>query len=119
MPLKKISETSTPTQYGRILMSPMSWTLNQARVFLKQLIGNMGGDSLRRFLRFTTGSSVLFNNRISVTFNSLSGLAPRPIAHTCDSIIELPSTYVTYPEFEREFTAVLADDDHAWQMDSV
>ena len=79
----------------------------------------MGGDSLRRFLRFTTGSSVLFNNRISVTFNSLSGLARRPIAHTCDSIIELPSKYVTYPEFEREFTAVLADDDHAWQMDSV
>ena len=112
---------ASPQRVLSSLNEPNELDMNQARVFeyLKQLIGNMGGDSLRRFLRFTTGSSVLFNNRISVTFNSLSGLARRPIAHTCDSIIELPSTYVTYPEFEREFTAVLADDDHAWQMDSV
>jgi len=42
----------------------------------------MKNEEVRQFLRFTAGSSVLVVNRISVTFNNLSGLACRPIVHT-------------------------------------
>ena len=56
---------------------------------------------------------------ITVTFNNLSGIARRPIAHTCDCCLELPSAYTSYLEFEHEFNAVLADDNYAWQMDSI
>ena len=67
---------------------------------------------VRRFLCFTTGSSVLIANRISVTFNNLSGLARKPIAHTCGCVIELPSTYMSFLDFEQEFTAILAEDEY-------
>ena len=42
------------------------------------------------FLTYTTGSSVLISQRISVTFNGLTGLARRPIGHTRGCILELP-----------------------------
>ena len=116
-----MSLCASPQRVLANLDEPEELDLSQTRVFdyLKQFFGNMRIEELRWFLRFTTGSSVLLNNRINVTFNSLSELARRPIAHTCGSIIELPSSYTTYPEFEREFTSVLADDNHVWQMDCV
>ena len=102
----------------RVLASiddPEELDMCQTRVleYLKQFIGNMKTEEVRRFLRFVTGYSVLLNNRITVMFTALSGLARRPIAHTCGCIIELPSSYMPYPEFERELSA------HAWQMDIV
>ena len=61
----------------------------------------------------------MLSGGIAVAFNNLSGIAHRPIVHTCDSCLELPSTYTSYVDFEQEFNAVLADDQYAWQMDSV
>ena len=116
-----LSLCATPQRVLESIDDPEELNMSQARVldYLKQFIGNMKIEEVRRFLRFTTGSSVLLNNRITVTFNSLSGLARRPIAHTCGCIIELPSSYMTYPEFEMEFNAILADNDHVWKMDIV
>ncbi len=37
---------------------------------------------------------------------TLSGLARRPIAHMCDCMLELPSTYLNYDEFHSDFTAI-------------
>ena len=94
---------ATPAKVLAILEELEQVNLCQLRVmgYLQQFVGNMKNDEVRRFLRFTTGSSVLVVNRISVTFNNLSGLAHRPIAHTCGSVLELPSTYVSYIEFEQ------------------
>ena len=64
------------------------------------------------FLQFITGSSVLLAKNIKV---SLNGLYRQPISHTCDCNIELPVSYATYPEFESEFTKILA----SWTMDVV
>ncbi len=68
---------------------------NEERIhgYLKSLIGNLSNIDLRNFVRFVTGSSVLLNNKITVSFNSLGGLARRPIAHTCSYILELSTTY--------------------------
>ena len=52
-------------------------------VFLRKFIGSMNTIELRAFLRFVTGSVVICVNQITVTFNSIQGLARRPIGHTC------------------------------------
>ena len=77
--------------------------------YLQQFIGDMKRAEIRRFLRFTTGSSVLLASNISVAFNSLSGLARRPIAHTCSSTLELSSTYINYLDLKmslRQFSVM-------------
>ena len=79
----------------------------------------MNQAKVRRFLKFTTGSWVILSGEITVAFNNLSGIACRLIAHTCDSCLELPSTYTSYLDFEQGFNPMLADDQYAWQMESV
>lgn len=84
--------------------------------YLLTFIGNSKPEQLRLFLRFVSGSSVVLSSPIKVTFNNLSGLARRPISHTCDCTLELPLSYSSYPEFEHEFFEVLASDT-SWIMD--
>ncbi len=61
--------------------------------YLRQFIGNMQTDEVRAFLT------------IQVTFNVLTGLGRRPIAHTCNYTLELPATYQSYQEFVQEFVS--------------
>jgi hypothetical protein len=91
---------------------------NYSRVlgYMKTFIGNLEQTDLRNFLRYVTGSSVRVDEEITVTFNKLSGLARRPVSHTCSNVLELPVTYKTYPEFAQEFLSVLRDE-FAWPMD--
>ena len=105
--------SGTPEKVLEILEEPVYENDCEVRVFgyLQQLIGDMKRAEIRRFLRFTTGSSVLLGSKISVIFNSLSGLARHPIAHTCSSILELPSTYLNFLDFEQEFKCVLSDNE--------
>ena len=82
----------------------------------------MDADRACMFLRFVTGSSVCsvcLASNIKITFNSLVGLARRPIAHTCGSMLELPSTYSMYLDFVMEFQAILSDEEFIWRMDSI
>ena len=105
-----------------ILQEPDVENEHEARVFgyLKKFIGNMKNEEVRRFLRFITGSSVLLPDGITVCFNSNSGMIRGPIAHTCSSLLELPTTYLTYVDFEYEFQAILSsDDDYTWMMDTI
>lgn len=64
---------------------------------------------------FVTGVDVLCVPIIHVQFTVLDGIARRPIAHTCGSVLELPSTYDEYAEFRPEFSNVLAKG--KWQND--
>ena len=95
-------------------------TSSQARVlgYLRTFIGNLNHQFLHNFLRFVTNSSVVIDKKISVTFNSLSGLAQRPISHTCSCTLELSVTYITYPDFAKEFLTVLRSD-IAWPMEAL
>ena len=87
-------------------------------LFLRKCIGNMSSVELRHFLRFVTGSAVITVKGINVTFNKLSGLARRPISHTCTGTIELSSTYSSLPEFEAELKTVLHSE-YSWTMDCI
>lgn len=85
-------------------------------MYLKQYIGSMNSEELQRFLRFVTGSNCI-SSKIGVVFNTTTGVARRPIAHTCQPSIELSSTYSTYVEFARELRSVIgASDDFLWGM---
>ena len=85
------------------------------------MIGNMHPQELWLFLRFVTGASVCIAPKIEVTFNNLSGLARRPIAHTCDFNLELPTAYVNYEDFYGEFKAILTStsEEFSWRMDAL
>ena len=39
---------------------------------------------------------------IHITFNSISSFARWIIAHTCSCTLEVPTTYTSYTEFEKE-----------------
>ena len=103
-----------------LLEEPDDMNPAEERVFgyLHSFICNMKQSELRLFLRFVTGSSVLLAKKIKVSFNNLTGLARRPISHTCDCMIELPVAYTTYPEFEFELTTVLTNE-VSWAMDAM
>ena len=87
--------------------------------YLEQFVGNMNGDLIQRFLRFTTGSSVCISRKITVTFNKLSGLSRRPTSHTCDCTLELSTMYESYSEFSHEFTSILLQPKEYWIMNAI
>ena len=93
---------------------------NEERVlcYLRQYIGSINSDTLRNFLRFVTGSAVCSSPTIEISFNSLSGSARRPIAHTCAPSLELSWTYKTYLEFVEEVDMCLSNP-YAWVMDAL
>ena len=113
--------TATPAKVLNFLEEP--YCVNKARKmvfgYLRQYTGSMTLDQLRLFLRFATGSSVFTASKLEVQFNMLFGLARRPIAHTCSNLLELSATYVSYPEFVKEFNLVLSDETYTWIMDAL
>ena len=104
-----------------LLKEPVIQNASQEDVwqFLRKYVGSMAVDELRTFLRFVTGNFVISVPTISVTFNSLDGLARRPIAHTCSAMLEISSMYVSLQEFMSEFRSILSDPYYSWRMDSV
>ena len=82
------------------------------------MIGNMNINELRSFLRFVTGSTVCNSTKILVTFNSLTGLARRPL---CEPTLEILSTYINYDEFYGKFRSIFdkVNEEFSFRMDAV
>lgn len=114
------SLNATPQQVINKLKEPDIMEPDEARVFgyLTSFLGNLSLDELTSFLRFVTGSSSLIPDDISVMFNRLSGVARRPISHTCSCVLELSTDYLTYLDFSQEFHQVLMSSE-SWAMDAV
>ncbi len=95
-------------------IEPECTSKQESRVceYVLLMIENMQIFDLGRFMRFVTGSSVCNAGQITVTFNGLSGLRRRPIAHTCDCSLELPSSYI------KELMTILSkpSDEYSWRM---
>lgn len=111
---------ATPSSVINLIQEPELTNDGESRVYnyLLSLIGNMKQNELRLFLRFTTGSAVLLDKPIKVSFNSTSGLARRPISHTCDCRLELSISYFSYPDFEDEFLSILRNE-LSWEMHAI
>ena len=56
-------------------------------------------------------------HELQVTFNQNENLLRRPIAHTCSFVLEVPSTYTSFPELREEFNHILEANN--WEMDIV
>ena len=71
-------------------------------------------------MRFVTGASVCIASKIIVTTNNVGGLARRPIAHMCDSTLELPVAYANYEDYA-DFEAILkaTNEEFTWCMDAL
>ena len=104
-----------------VIQEPDFMNACEERIFtyLTQFVGNMKPHELSAFLRFVSGSSVCLGKRIAITFNSSDGLARRPVAHTCDCVLELPITYHSYLEFTEEFQAILTDPVNPWLLNAI
>ncbi|XP_061743898.1 uncharacterized protein LOC133543377 [Nerophis ophidion] len=113
--IMEIYESKRPTNKKVAQMiKPSLESLNpQEQTALNHLLRYVRSIDQRKleiFLRFCTGSTVLCKDTIEVIFNTLCGLSRRPVAHTCGAVLELPCTYITYPEFRKEFDNVLSGD---------
>lgn len=86
---------------------PLTSAERQTLGFLRQYIQELDEVGLRKLLRFVTGADIICVSRIHITFTTLEGLARRPVAHTCGSVMELPCTYKSYPELREEMENVL------------
>jgi hypothetical protein len=115
--------TVTSRKVLQLLMLPKTSSVGEERVYsyLTTMVSNIKSDELRSLLRFVTGSSVCNAKDILITFNSLSGLARRPIAHTCDSSLELSITYKNYDDFYEDFHTILAkvNREFSFRMDAL
>lgn len=115
-----IALTATPAKVLQVIYAE---TFNQSEermmTYLRQFIGGMKQEMIRRFLRFTTGSSVCLSRSINVVFNKSSGFSRHPVSHTCSCTLELPTTYNSYPEFTYEFQQLLMQPENEWRMDAV
>lgn len=89
--------------------------------YLTTMLGNMQVQELQLFLRFVTGASVCIAPKITIAFNNLNGFGRRPIAHTCDYLLELPTAYTNYDDFACEFKEIFysTEKEFSWCMDSV
>lgn len=109
----------TPRSVIHLLEFPINMSEGQKQVskFLKKFLLEIELAMLFKFLRFVTGSDVITTTTIAVEFNKLSGLASRPIGHTCSCSLEIPESYDSYPDFRSQFTGVLTS--NIWVMDIV
>ncbi len=80
-------------------------------VTYKNLLRGCNNEQISYFLRFLTAADVICVQQINVEFVKRHGKGRRPSAHTCGPVLELPSTYVNYPDFRAEWESILSDKD--------
>jgi len=84
--------------------------------YLKRFIRNTDGITLRKTLRFVTGSDLITVDRIAIIFHSNVGTVPEIVAHTCSPSLDLPASgYFSYNYFQSQMTCIL-NSAEAWEF---
>ena len=109
----------SPRKVCQLLSFPDNMTVEQVTVsnHLKRFIRELTDDNIKKFLRYCTGSDLIIAKEITVAFVRVTGLARRPVAHTCSCLLELSTCYDSFPQFRSEFLGVLAS--KIWVMDII
>ena len=81
---------------------------------LRKYIRGLDVKMLCKFLRFCAGGNVLCSGNITISFTSLDGAARRPVAHTCGPVLEIPTTYSSFPEFRQDMNVLICG---LWDID--
>lgn len=116
--LNRLYEKCKPTVkkvLGLIKATPSNNSQRDVLSYLKRYIRGLEDDKLAKFLRFCTGATIICIEKIVVDFTNIDGLERRPIAHICGAILELPTTYSSFPQFREEMNNILSSD--FWDMD--
>ena len=87
--------------------NPLTKEQNDAFKFLQKFVRGRNKTQLRYLLRFLTGSDMLCVESIEITFVVRHGVGRVPTAHTCGPVLELPSTYMNFPDFRNEWESIL------------
>ena len=72
---------------------------------LRRFVRELDIATLKKFMRFCTGSDLLLQDHIDVSFVNVTGIARRPVAHTCSCLLEIPKTCESFPGFRTEYLA--------------
>lgn len=116
--LKQLYANTKPTVkrvLNLILAEPTSNSQRDALSFLKRYIRGLDDEKLVKFLRYCTDATMVCVDSIQVTFTNLDGMARRPVAHTCGSVLELPTTYQSFPQFREEVNNIFSS--QYWDID--
>ena len=70
---------------------------------LRRFVRELDIATLKKFMQFCTGSDLLLQDHIDVSFVNVTGIARRPVAHTCSCLLEIPKTYESFPGFRTKF----------------
>ena len=92
-----------------LISNPCSEGERDAFTFLQRFVRGMDMQNLVHFWRFTTCLDIMVGKKVEVGFIKCEGVASRPIAHTCGPLLDIPSTFANYVEFNR----------NNWKMDIV
>ncbi|XP_053406772.1 uncharacterized protein LOC128559395 [Mercenaria mercenaria] len=101
------SEPTVPKVLALFSANPMSKEQNESFKYLQKFVRGRNKEQLRQLLRFLTGSDMLCVSQIDVSFVVRYGAGRVPTAHTCGPVLELPCTYVSYPDFRNEWESIL------------
>lgn len=119
--LAKLYDSLIPNarRVAQLFNFPSSMTQEEALVanHLKRLMRELDEGLLQNFLRFCTGSDLMVREKIEINFVNITGLARRPVAHTCTCMLELPKNYESFSQFRGEFLSVLKSG--VWIMDII
>ncbi|XP_022805826.1 uncharacterized protein LOC111342962 [Stylophora pistillata] len=119
--LKELYDRKRPTARkinNLFKAEPSNDAERQSLGHLKRFVKSLERKALAKFLHFCTGSDVITCDDIEVSFTSLEGLQRRPVARTCVPLLELPTTYESYPALLEEFTNIMKED-QAWSFDMI
>lgn len=110
---------ATPKKVIELMRSePKDDAERDSFLFLKRYVRGLDENSLKKFLKFVTGTDSMFVTEIQVSFFLCdSEILRRPIAHTCGPVLELPSNYRNFCELRSDFSNILKADD--WLMEIV
>ena len=115
---EKFYESCKPTVkkvLSMIKAKPENNSQRAALSYLQRYIRGLDDEKLTKFLRFCTSATMLCVESIEVTFTDLDGAARRPVAHTCGSVLELPTTYQSFPQLRQEMNAIFSSE--YWDID--
>ena len=118
--LKQMYENVIPTTKKVLALFTGELPKNEAEAdalkFFKRFVRGLNEDLLKKLLQFLTGSDIIIVKSIEITFYLPdSDFKRRPIARTCAPLIELPSSYNSFPELREEFINILKDG--SWSVD--
>ena len=98
-----------------ISAEPTSSSQRAVLSFLKWYARGLDDKKLLKFLRYCTGSTMICIELIKALFTDLDGAARCPVSHSYRSVLAVPTTYKSFPQFRQEMNNIF--NSQYWDVD--